>query len=214
MWSRLVVVKKFTMIKPSRQLLTYYNTANNNGKALPIQLIVIALVAFEVVVYGVPLTVTTETSGAVRTTRCYIPKHKENGTCLEASRCPPYIRLKTLSDVTLDTSLEYLTSVHCENETNVSEPLVCCPTDTNKDYEQFHPPERKHKKQKRRINLVTESGIMSGECGKQVTNRIYGGEIAELDEYPWMVLLVYNSSEYDGYIGGDDCVDSFLLLRR
>lgn len=201
MWSRLVVVKKFTMIKPSRQLLThYYNTNNsNNGKALPIQLIVIALVAFEVVVYGVPVTVTMETSGTVRTTRCFIPNNKENGTCLEASRCPPYIRLKTLSDVTLDTSLEYLTSVHCENETNISEPLVCCPSDTFKDYEEFNPPDqRKQKKQKRRINLVTESGVMSGECGKQVTNRIYGGEIAELDEYPWMVLLVYNTSECFG----------------
>lgn len=191
MWSRLVVVKKFTMIKPARQLLKY----NNNSKALPIQLIVFALVAFEVVVYGVPVTETT----TVRTTRCFIPNNKENGTCLEASRCPPYIRLKSLSDVTLDTSLEYLTSVHCENETNVSEPLVCCPLDSNKDYEHFPPPQRKQKKQKRRISLVTESGIMSGECGKQVTNRIYGGEIAELDEYPWMVLLVYNSSEYDAW---------------
>lgn len=204
------------MIKPSRQLLThYYNTNKHNGKALPIQLIVIALVAFEVVVYGVPVTVTvaTETSGTVRTTRCFIPNNKENGTCLEASRCPPYIRLKTLSDVTLDTSLEYLTSVHCENETNINEPMVCCPSDTFKDYEQFHPPEqRKQNKQKRRINLVTESGVMSGECGKQVTNRIYGGEIAELDEYPWMVLLVYNTGECIGFISlrmTESSVDSF-----
>lgn len=199
MWSRLVVVKKFTMIKPARQLLSYYKHTNNNGKALlPIQFIVFALVAFEAVVNGVPVTVTTDIT-TVRTTRCFIPNNKENGTCLEASRCPPYIRLKSLSDVTLDTSLEYLTSVHCENETNIGEPLVCCPTDGSKDYEQslYHsPPARKLKKQKRRISLVTESGIVNGECGKQVTNRIYGGEIAELDEYPWMVLLVYNSSEY------------------
>lgn len=196
MWSRLVVVKKFTMIKPSRQLLMHYH--NINRKALQLQLIIIALVVFDVVVYGVPVTVTvaTETFNAVRATRCYIPGNKDNGTCLEASRCPPYIRLKTLSDVTLDTSLEYLTSVHCENETNVSEPLVCCPSDTNQDYEQFQLPERKQKKQKRRINVVTESGLVSGECGKQVTNRIYGGEIAELDEYPWMALLVYNTSKY------------------
>lgn len=187
------------MVKPSRQLLMhYYNTNSNHDQALLIQFIVITLLAFEVVVYGVPVTVTvtTKTNGTVRATPCYIPSNKENGTCLEADRCPPYIRLKTLSDVTLDTSLEYLTSVHCENETNVSEPLVCCPADTNQDYEQIQSPERKQKKQKRRINLVTESGILSGECGKQVTNRIYGGEIAELDEYPWMALLVYNSSKF------------------
>lgn len=210
------------MIKPTRQLLTKnnynysqtnssknFNGRDNGGyKALQIQFIVFAIVAFKTVVDGVPVAVTEGVIGVNetvpshnRTTRCYIPNSKENGTCLEASKCPPYIRLKSLSDLTLDTSLEYLTSVHCENETNVDEPLVCCPSDSNVEISKEFVkqksllPDRKLKKQKRRISLVTESGIVSGECGKQVTNRIYGGEIAELDEYPWMVLLVYNSSE-------------------
>ncbi|XP_055903356.1 uncharacterized protein LOC129939382 [Eupeodes corollae] len=57
----------------------------------------------------------------------------------------------------------------------------------------------KIKKLKRRIQKVDGSDSYNGlfgDCGKQVTNRIYGGEIAELDEYPWLALLVYNTNDY------------------
>ncbi|XP_055383392.1 CLIP domain-containing serine protease B8 [Condylostylus longicornis] len=37
---------------------------------------------------------------------------------------------------------------------------------------------------------------MYEDCGRQITNRIYGGEIAELDEYPWLALIFYNSDEF------------------
>lgn len=30
------------------------------------------------------------------------------------------------------------------------------------------------------------------ECGVQYENRILGGELLELDEFPWMALLIYN----------------------
>ncbi|XP_059611758.1 serine protease easter-like [Phlebotomus argentipes] len=31
----------------------------------------------------------------------------------------------------------------------------------------------------------------SGQCGIDTSNRIYGGEVTKIDEYPWMVLLRY-----------------------
>lgn len=88
--------------------------------------------------------------------------------------------------------------------------LVCCPAN-GQDYLypviQFTKFEHrrfldvtarfKRKKLKRRIQTVEPSTGFNllNECGKQVTNRIYGGEIAELDEYPWLALLVYHSSK-------------------
>lgn len=33
------------------------------------------------------------------------------------------------------------------------------------------------------------------ECGIYTDQRIIGGEIAGLDDYPWTALLIYNSSE-------------------
>lgn len=36
------------------------------------------------------------------------------------------------------------------------------------------------------------------ECGAQFENRIYGSDITNLGEFPWMVLLLYNSSRKYG----------------
>lgn len=33
--------------------------------------------------------------------------------------------------------------------------------------------------------------LLSTDCGKDLSQRIYGGEITDLDEFPWMVLLEY-----------------------
>ncbi|TDG45024.1 hypothetical protein AWZ03_008585 [Drosophila navojoa] len=90
-------------------------------------------------------------------------------------------------------------------------PLVCCPANgqdylypviqfTKFEYRRFLDVTArfKRKKLKRRIQTVEPSTGFNllNECGKQVTNRIYGGEIAELDEYPWLALLVYHSNDY------------------
>lgn len=97
-------------------------------------------------------------------------------------------------------------------------PLVCCPANgqdylypviqfTKFEYRRFLDVTArfKRKKLKRRIQTVEPSTGFNllNECGKQVTNRIYGGEIAELDEYPWLALLVYHSSKLQ--LRGRDC---------
>ncbi|XP_017058134.2 uncharacterized protein LOC108099270 [Drosophila ficusphila] len=91
------------------------------------------------------------------------------------------------------------------------ESLVCCPANgqdylfpvlqfSKFEYRRFLDVTArfKRKKLKRRIQTVEPSSGFNllNECGKQVTNRIYGGEIAELDEFPWLALLVYNSNDY------------------
>lgn len=34
-----------------------------------------------------------------------------------------------------------------------------------------------------------------GECGSDTSNRIFGGEVTRLDEFPWMALIEYLKRE-------------------
>lgn len=155
---------------------------------------------------------------------CDIPNESVRGQCREASECQAFLQVNnetSESDDDLTSQpelLRFLEKVQCESESESVESskpiLVCCPLN-GRSY--AHPAlevpksytgtriasklgklsRNKNKKLKRRNQKVEneENGIFS-DCGKQVTNRIYGGDIAELDEYPWLALLVYNSDDY------------------
>jgi len=146
---------------------------------------------------------------------CDIPNESKRGVCLEVSRCKAYLQVRNSSNLPSE-KVNFLKKVQCEVEQQISEAagfyesLVCCPANgqdylfpvlqfSKFEYRRFLDVTArfKRKKLKRRIQTVEPSSGFNllNECGKQVTNRIYGGEIAELDEYPWLALLVYNSSE-------------------
>ncbi|XP_055850364.1 uncharacterized protein LOC129914937 [Episyrphus balteatus] len=107
-----------------------------------------------------------------------------------------------------------------KRSTTTAPVIVCCPlngrayahpalevpkSSTNQIFSsKLNKSRNKIKKLKRRIQKVENSENFNGlfsDCGKQVTNRIYGGEIAELDEYPWLALLVYNTIDDYGCSG-------------
>lgn len=46
------------------------------------------------------------------------------------------------------------------------------------------------------MNGSLMDNINEEECGIFTDQRIIGGEIAGLEEYPWTALLIYNSSNY------------------
>lgn len=43
--------------------------------------------------------------------------------------------------------------------------------------------------------LLPEPGV----CGIDTSNRIYGGEVTKLDEFPWMALIEYSKREFDSH---------------
>lgn len=48
----------------------------------------------------------------------------------------------------------------------------------------------------RRTHVNLLPSYVKGECGKEISeNRIYGGTIADITDFPWMALLLY---EYSG----------------
>jgi hypothetical protein len=42
----------------------------------------------------------------------------------------------------------------------------------------------------------------SPACGNDFTNRIFGGNVTEIDEYPWTVLLGYSKRKYKEVLNG------------
>ncbi|KAH8384069.1 hypothetical protein KR009_012012, partial [Drosophila setifemur] len=147
---------------------------------------------------------------------CDIPNETKRGVCVEVSRCAAYLQVRNATNLPAE-KVNFLKKVQCEVEQQVGgiegayESLVCCPANgqdylypvlqfSKFEYRRFLDVTArfKTKKLKRRIQTVEPSSGFNllNECGKQVTNRIYGGEIAELDEYPWLALLVYNSNDY------------------
>ena len=158
------------------------------------------------------------TSETVNHQTCYLPNQTDIGYCVVISECQAYQKVKNFTDLSAR-NVNFLKRVQCQSATiSLDEiPKVCCPTNGS-DYPspqiEFSTNQRarilvggiqsKAKKFKRRIeiprNITTNNNattIVDIECGKQITNRIYGGEIAELDEYPWLALIFYNTSDFE-----------------
>lgn len=152
---------------------------------------------------------------------CEIPNETKRGVCLPVSECAAYLQVRNVTNLSSE-RVNFLKKVQCDAASQSQEstvrstdeqykPLVCCPANgqdylypviqfSKFEYRRFLDVTArfKRKKLKRRIQTVEPSTGFNllNECGKQVTNRIYGGEIAELDEYPWLALLVYHSSKF------------------
>lgn len=159
------------------------------------------------------------TNAIVEASSCEIPNESKLGICIKVGQCSAYLQVRNVSNLTAE-KVNFLKKVQCgaihiKDGNEAVEPLVCCPANgqdyrfpsiqfTKFEYRRFLNVTEKFKKKKlkRRIQTVdsVEGFNLGNECGKQVTHRIYGGEIAELDEYPWLALLVYNSSKHLKYI--------------
>lgn len=46
------------------------------------------------------------------------------------------------------------------------------------------------------VNRVDSSPAPRNDCGIDFSDRIYGGQITDLDEFPWMALLGYRTSKF------------------
>lgn len=112
---------------------------------------------------------------------CKTPDNK-NGTCTPIKNCDNYITILKTLDVSDQRTRKFLKEFQCgetdddddddNNDTNIQ---ICCP--------------------QHNIELIDKSLIPEPEleeCGLQAKdNRIVGGTVAELDEFPWMALLQY-----------------------
>ncbi|KYN27230.1 Serine protease easter [Trachymyrmex cornetzi] len=118
------------------------------------------------------------------------------GTCIKARDCT---LVSNILQQSREQAINYLRRNHCGFEG--SNPLVCCvnsesistppsvvtnPTlNPNRNSESSSSPIENFQ-----VDL-TNNPLLSNDCGRDLSQRIIGGEIAELDEFPWMALVEY-----------------------
>lgn len=96
------------------------------------------------------------------------------GTCVPVKNCESYVAMLKTLDVTDQLAKKYLKEFQCDGSSD-SDIQICCPEN--------------------QIELTDKSLIPEPEleqCGVQANdNRIVGGTVAEIDDFPWMALLQY-----------------------
>lgn len=122
------------------------------------------------------------------------------GTCINARNCA-YIA--NLSQQSREQAIDYLRRNHCGFEG--SNPLVCCintanlintrpgGTATNPGTTSSWNSESTTSQpvDNDQIDLTNNPLLPNADCGRDLTQKLLGGERTNLDEFPWMTLLEY-----------------------
>lgn len=106
------------------------------------------------------------------------------GDCVYFKTCPSLLQLynnRATSDVK---DRLFLSLSQCGFRDG--QPLVCCRDTVRSTVEPVTEPPKVP-----RSSLLPKPGV----CGTDSIDSIYGGEVTNLDEYPWMALLAYSKRE-------------------
>ncbi|XP_034250850.1 uncharacterized protein LOC117651155 [Thrips palmi] len=147
---------------------------------------------------------------------CYTPEDQA-GTCIPVVQCPPLVALLRQRPVPPE-SVQFLRNSQCGFQANI--PLVCCPntgdrrpnpnkrpsTPNNRVWGTTstttpRPSRPSNPQQGGHVNLRL---LPTDVCGVDLSQRIFGGNETDLDEFPWMALLQYRSArgQLGFYCGG------------
>lgn len=98
------------------------------------------------------------------------------GTCVPIKSCPPYVSILKMFNLKDPLTKKYLREFRCDSpEGHIH---ICCPE------VKFEVNDR---------SFVPQPELE--QCGVHVSDdRIVGGTVAEIDEFPWMALLEYRST--------------------
>lgn len=114
--------------------------------------------------------------------RCFTPD-QYRGDCVYFKSCPPLLEIFNRRPPSTNDRL-FLSLSQCGYRDG--QPLVCC--------REFAPPPPPPTQPPPPQNIVTQAPIVPqqpsllpkpGECGIDAENRIYGGNVTTVDEYPW-----------------------------
>lgn len=122
-----------------------------------------------------------------------------NGVCIGIRRCSVLMNILETRPLPPG-AVEFLKQSQCGFEGK--DPRVCCPTGGST------PPRGDNQNETNNMGTDSDSGVVGDdltassydlsnnpllptECGKDLTQRIFGGETTDIDEFPWMALLEY-----------------------
>ncbi|EZA55838.1 Serine protease easter [Ooceraea biroi] len=122
------------------------------------------------------------------------PADGQMGTCKAARNCTA---VATILQQSRDEAFAYLKRNHCGFDGKT--PLVCCinniitrPTPPNEDlYDRTLTNSGNSTPSEEGRIGVDNNPLLPSDCGRDLSQRIVGGERTSLDEFPWMALLEY-----------------------
>ncbi|XP_072749672.1 CLIP domain-containing serine protease HP8-like [Anoplolepis gracilipes] len=122
------------------------------------------------------------------------------GTCISARECST---VATILQQSREQAIAYLRRNHCGFDGMT--PQVCCISSTNINTRPSgtvtnpgssqqglnrQPPTSSSNEDTQQVDLANNP-LLPSDCGRDLSQRIVGGERTELDEFPWMALLEY-----------------------
>lgn len=128
------------------------------------------------------------------------------GTCISVRDCPI---VSTILQQSRDQAIAYLRRNHCGFDG--MNPLVCCIGNANVNTRPGggvtnpgNPGSNSGLNPQPSVSPPTENTqvdpssnpLLPSDCGRDLTQRIVGGERTELGEFPWMALLEYQKREF------------------
>lgn len=144
----------------------------------------------------------TSAQNVVNYGRCITP-NSERALCIHLEQCTQlYNMLKKQPLSNEDRS--FLQRSQCGS--NNRKVLICCPE--RQIGPQTAAPTVESTQPRLGINLP-EPGV----CGNVISNRIYGGNVTKIDEYPWMALIEYRktNNKFGHHCGGSLINDRYVL---
>ncbi|KAI4468362.1 trypsin [Holotrichia oblita] len=150
---------------------------------------------------------------------CVTP-HNTNGECILLARCPSIVRLLKKKPLLPDDA-EYLRRSGCGFEG--MDPKICCPLEaptttatitTNTPHEGQNYSCTFSLKLAQYIKTQQYGDLLPSltQCGTNTENKIVGGELADLGEFPWMALLEYQTRNGKGFYCGGVLINSRYVL--
>lgn len=90
------------------------------------------------------------------------------------------------------------------------DPKVCCNEDNRNDDDDYVEPKPSYDDSSNTMttNLLPDKAT----CGVSTQNRIVGGEVTDLDEFPWMVLIDYQKPQGHGFHCGGVLINKRYVL--
>ncbi|XP_055616452.1 CLIP domain-containing serine protease B8-like [Toxorhynchites rutilus septentrionalis] len=146
------------------------------------------------------------------TTNCQIPNESQQGVCRAPGECPAYQRINDVASLGSVDRLSFLRLLQC---IGIAEGQVCCP----RSGDSYRQPSIKGNLPRRVHNdtVVPKTRIGAEPCGQQgYKMQLLGGEVTDIDEFPWMAMLIYDAGADPGYpvaagCGGALVSNSFVV---
>ncbi|XP_043273178.1 CLIP domain-containing serine protease 2-like [Venturia canescens] len=122
------------------------------------------------------------------------------GRCVAIRQCEPLLNILTTRPLSGE-SIRFLRESQCGVSTNSRDPKVCCLI-TEDD-------SRSTGNEGNGNTNSLDNPNLPADCGSDLSQRIVGGEVTDLTEFPWMVLL-----EYDKPNGKTTACGGVLITSR